>query len=92
MGNSSVVLQFPAPAREADAVIIGKIDRTTVISFRNFPLLVMNKIGIEHLPKNDSKRSKPTDVTEACLNVQKQLELIQAENGLLQTTMNDLRV
>ncbi|XP_019187998.1 PREDICTED: uncharacterized protein LOC109182314 [Ipomoea nil] len=86
-------LRFPPPAGEADAVMIGKTDRTTGISFRNLPLLVMNKIGIEHLPKNDSKRSKtgPADVTEACLNVQKQLELIQAENGLLRTTLNDLR-
>nr|GMD47916.1 POU domain, class 2, transcription factor 2 like [Ipomoea batatas] len=84
-------LRFPAPAGESDAVIIGKTDRTAGISFRNLPLLVMNKIGIEHLPNNDSKRSKPADVTEACLNVQKQLELIQAENGLLRTTLNDLR-
>lgn len=91
-------LRFPAAEGEADAVLIGRTDRTSSISFRNLPLLVMNKIGIEHVPKNDSKRFKtspgsnnPADVTEACLNVQKQLELIQAENGLLRNTLNDLR-
>ncbi|KAH6812834.1 hypothetical protein C2S51_021852 [Perilla frutescens var. frutescens] len=83
---------FRVPPREAademDAVVVGKAGI-------RLPLLVMDKIGIEHVVKSDSKKEKvgPTyaDMAEACLGVKKQLEVIQAENGLLSKALNDLR-
>lgn len=88
---------FRVPPREAseemDAVVVGKVgDRMAGI---RLPLLVMDKIGIEHVSKADSKKGKPghayDDVAEACLEVKKQLEVIQAENGLLSKALIDLR-
>lgn len=88
---------FRVPPREAaeemDTVVVGKVsDRMAGI---RLPLLVMDKIGIEHVAKANSKKEKagPTydDMAEACLEVKKQLEVIQAENGLLSKGLSDLR-
>ncbi|KAG9148289.1 hypothetical protein Leryth_012244 [Lithospermum erythrorhizon] len=62
------------------------------------PVLVMNKIGIEQVVMDDVKGrgtgrglSGNGDVAEVCLNMKKQLEVIQAENGLLRKCLDDLR-
>lgn len=79
-------------------------DSTAGINLRKIPFLVMNKIGIEHLDGDDSK-SKGTastatklsseltnsEMAEACLTVKRQLEVLQAENGLLKKAVEDLR-
>ncbi|KAG8367943.1 hypothetical protein BUALT_Bualt16G0125200 [Buddleja alternifolia] len=84
------------PPREAAAgdemtVVVSKGDRTAGNGIR-LPLLVMNKIGIEHVAKGDSKGEKVGDkLAETCLEVKKQLEVIQAENGLLSKALSDLR-
>ncbi|KAI5671564.1 hypothetical protein M9H77_11928 [Catharanthus roseus] len=96
-------LRFPpaAPADGAeDAVIVGKNERTTGISFRRFPMLLMDKISIEHVPTKDSKAGAgsgstlagSSDVAEVCLNMKKQLEIIQAENGLLRKALDDMSI
>ncbi|KAI3446426.1 hypothetical protein Pfo_003091 [Paulownia fortunei] len=84
-----------AAADEVDTVVVGRrSDRTGGI---RLPLLVMNKIGIEHVAKANSKGEKvgPAEkydkLTEACLEVKKQLQVIQAENGLLSKALTDLR-
>ncbi|PIM98130.1 hypothetical protein CDL12_29396 [Handroanthus impetiginosus] len=82
-----------ASSNEVDAVVLGaKVDRDRTAAIR-LPLLVMNKIGIEHVAKDNSKREKvgPDNLTQACLDVKKQLEAIQAENGLLSKALSDLR-
>lgn len=91
-------LRFP-PASAADevgdAVIVAKNERTTGISFRRFPMLLIDKISIEHVAKEkttkDSRVPASSDVAEACLNMKKQLEIIQAENGLLRRALDDMR-
>ncbi|KAL3534188.1 hypothetical protein ACH5RR_002649 [Cinchona calisaya] len=96
-------LRYPvasAPDGVEDAVLVGKTDRTAGISFKNLPMLLMDKISIEHVAKQDKKDSKPRaglnlagsdDVAGVCLDVKKQLEIIQAENGLLRKALHDLR-
>lgn len=92
-------LRFPkVPAAEdSDTVILGNtgFPSPAGISFRHCPLLVMNKIGVEHISKDDSKKAnnlpRNADLTQACLDVKQQLETIQAENGLLRNALNDLR-
>ncbi|OIT35216.1 PREDICTED: uncharacterized protein LOC109243658 [Nicotiana attenuata] len=92
-------LRFPtvSPAEDPDTVILGKNDvfSQAGISFRQCPLLVMNKIGIEHVAKDLSKKGKNVpenaDLAKVCLDVKQQLETIQAENGLLRNALNDLR-
>ncbi|CAH9068514.1 unnamed protein product [Cuscuta epithymum] len=86
-------LRFPPESGDADGVLVGKTGRTPSISFRNLPLLVMNKIIIKHVAKVESKKDPASneDVTAVCLKVQRQLELIQAENGLLRNALNDFR-
>ncbi|XP_042056145.1 uncharacterized protein LOC121800694 [Salvia splendens] len=88
---------FRVPPREAaedmDAVVVSKAgDRMAGI---RLPYLVMDKIGIEQVARADSKKEKLgpayNDVAEACLGVKKQLEVIQAENGLLSRALIDLR-
>ncbi|CAK9181574.1 unnamed protein product [Ilex paraguariensis] len=84
-----------------EMVVVGKSERTAGISLKRFPLLVMNKIGIEHVAKDESKESKNvgpslnpagnSDVAEACLVMRKQLEAIHAENRMLRKAMDDLR-
>ncbi|GAB4843786.1 hypothetical protein Ancab_013751 [Ancistrocladus abbreviatus] len=77
-------------------------DRTLGISSRGIPLLVMNKMGIEHVARDDSKgvgsKVGPGlclpgngDVVEGVLAVKRQLEGLQAENGRLRQAMDDLR-
>ncbi|KAL0334224.1 UNVERIFIED_CONTAM: hypothetical protein Sangu_1578600 [Sesamum angustifolium] len=84
-----------AAADEGDAVVVGRRDdRAGGIKL---PLLVMNKIAIEHVSKANSKGEKagPTEkydkLAEACLEVRKQLDVIQAENGLLSKALSELR-
>ncbi|XP_047938607.1 uncharacterized protein LOC125186296 [Salvia hispanica] len=58
------------------------------------PQLVMDKIGIEHVAKADSKAEKADEFGQlagACLEVKKQLEVVQAENGSLNKALTDLR-
>lgn len=57
------------------------------------PQLMMNKIGIEHVVKEAKVEpvAKDGDVVGACLDVKRQLELIQGENGVLRKALNDLR-
>lgn len=85
---------FPLESREDDGVLVGKkTDHMANISFRNLPLLVMNKICIEHVAaKDNSKKGGNADVAEEpSLKLQRQLELIQAEIGLLRNAQNDFR-
>ncbi|PHU05797.1 hypothetical protein BC332_26619 [Capsicum chinense] len=88
-------LKFPKVAEDSDSVILGRTNFAG-ISFRQCPLLVMNKIGIEHVSRDESKKGKKNllenaELTQACLDVKQQLETIQAENGLLRNALNDLR-
>ncbi|KAL6539862.1 hypothetical protein OROHE_011633 [Orobanche hederae] len=84
-----------AMADEADTVVVRRSgDRTGGI---RLPLLVMNKIGIKHVAKSNTKEEKVgacekyDKLAEACLDVKKQLEVIHVENGLLGKALNDLR-
>lgn len=81
---------FRVPAaEEMDAVVVGKVsDRMAGI---RLPLLVMDKIGIEHVVKKEKVGPTYDDMAEACLEVKKQLEAIQAENGVLSKGLSDLR-
>lgn len=97
-------LRFP-PASAADevedAVIVPKNETTSGISFRRFPMLLMDKISIEHVSKEkiatDSKVAlgsnldSSSEVAEACLNMKKQLEIIHAENSLLRRALEDMK-
>ncbi|KAK6941912.1 hypothetical protein RJ641_027289 [Dillenia turbinata] len=79
-----------------------KRNPTAAISFNKIPLLVMNKIKIEHVAKDDSREivkvtsassfGENADVAETCLGVKRQLEVLQAENGLLKKAVEDLRL
>ncbi|XP_073287325.1 uncharacterized protein [Primulina huaijiensis] len=82
-------------AADTDAVMVGKRgDRAVGIGL---PLLVMNKIGIEHMTKSRpiAEKTEPgpkyAEVADACLEMKKHMELIQAENGLLSKALRDLR-
>ncbi|KAL6987009.1 hypothetical protein U1Q18_012768 [Sarracenia purpurea var. burkii] len=67
------------------------------ISFQQFPLFVMNKIGIEHVTEDSrdaiqSLNSPASEILgETCLAMKRQLEVIQAENGMLRKAMDDLK-
>ncbi|XP_008799177.2 uncharacterized protein LOC120105490 [Phoenix dactylifera] len=66
------------------------------ISLSKLPLLVMNKISIEHVALDVGKSKEKDavaggDVAEACLSVRRQLETLQAENGLLRKAVEELR-
>nr|AFN53710.1 hypothetical protein [Linum usitatissimum] len=75
----------------------GYDDLDWMINFKNIPLLVMNKMGIELVDKSDLKsksksaestiKQKPDDVAA----VNRQLEMLQRENELLKRGMDDLR-
>ncbi|GMH08204.1 hypothetical protein Nepgr_010044 [Nepenthes gracilis] len=80
----------------------GLRNRTAAISSRGIPLLVMNKIGIEHVARNDPNGGSRvvgqglylpgySDVAEACFAVKRQLETLQADNGRLREALEDLR-
>ncbi|CAN4109272.1 unnamed protein product [Withania somnifera] len=93
-------LSFPkGPVPEdSDTVILGKAgfpSQSQGILFRHCPMLVMNKISVEHLAKNDSKKGKDlpgnVDLAQACLDLKQQMEIIQGENGLLRNALSDLR-
>ncbi|GFQ05439.1 hypothetical protein PHJA_002688000 [Phtheirospermum japonicum] len=100
--RNSVAVNFRwglrVPPREAaedelDAVVVRKGgDRMAGFGL---PFLVMNKVGIEHVAKDKSKKEKvgpqSGDVAGACLELKKQLEAIQAENGLMSKALSDLR-
>ena len=78
-------------------------DSMAGIAFQKFPFLVMDKIGIEHVDSDDSKGMVATktgsdlalpgnaEVREACFTMKRQLEILQAENGLLRNAVEDLR-
>nr|KYP53950.1 hypothetical protein KK1_000115 [Cajanus cajan] len=55
-------------------------------AFRSVPFLVMDKIGVEHMME-----AAPGDVADVCLAVKRQMEILQAENGLLRSAVEDLR-
>lgn len=77
----------------------GGAKTTSGMSFRKIPFLVMDKIGVELVDGGgDSKKAVAgagsaanADVAEACLTVKRQLEVLQAENGLLRNAVEDLR-
>ncbi|KAA8516993.1 hypothetical protein F0562_017189 [Nyssa sinensis] len=89
------------PAAEEEGWLVAKTNPMARVSSQKFPLLVLNKIGIEHAAGDDSNdRNKVgpslnspgnADVAEACFGVKRQLEIIQAENGLLRKAMDDLK-
>ncbi|XP_022766790.1 uncharacterized protein LOC111311568 [Durio zibethinus] len=88
---------------EMKSGVSGTGDPTAGNSFRKIPFLVMDKIGIEHVDSSDSKQAISTaskagpevdtnaEVAEACYTVKRQLEALQAENGLLKRAVEDLR-
>ncbi|KAL8459832.1 hypothetical protein ACS0TY_030904 [Phlomoides rotata] len=81
-----------AATDEVDTVVVRRRDDR--MGGIKLPLLVMNKIGIEHVAKANSKKGSGEEfdkIGAACLDVKKQLELIQAENGLLSKALSDLR-
>ncbi|XP_050234351.1 uncharacterized protein LOC126682654 [Mercurialis annua] len=91
-------VRVPAEVRAGGGDSMGRIN------FRSIPFLVMNKIGIEHVDSCDDSKSKAitttasneskwgsVDMTEACLTVKRQMEILQAENGLLKRSVDDLR-
>ncbi|KAK4755243.1 hypothetical protein SAY87_009000 [Trapa incisa] len=76
------------------------------VTFEKVPFLVMNKIEIEHVHDFNSKQDQKaqdmasakgqtfagsSDVAEACFSVKRQLEILQAENGMLRKAIDDLR-
>ncbi|KAK1367449.1 POU domain, class 2, transcription factor 2 like [Heracleum sosnowskyi] len=85
------------PVDDVDAkTLLMKTERTAEISLKRFPVLVMNKIGIEHVAvvkdkkECDQVEQGSGDVAAACLDVRRQLEAIQVENGKLRRAMEDL--
>lgn len=76
--------------------LLMKTERTAEISLKRFPVLVMNKIGIEHVAVVKDKRECDQvvegsgDVAAACLDVRRQMEAIQVENGKIRRAMEDL--
>ncbi|XP_022882920.1 uncharacterized protein LOC111399696 [Olea europaea var. sylvestris] len=82
-------------AEEVDGVIVGKKDDRAAYGIR-LPQLMMNKIGIEHVVKDGAAKVEPGgkdgDVVGVCLDVKRQLELIQGENAVLRKALNDLRL
>ncbi|GER39925.1 neutral amino acid transporter A [Striga asiatica] len=83
----------PAAADEMDAVVVGRKGGSEWPGGGvRMPLLVMNKIGIEHVARSKESKAGPEKLlAEACLDVKKQLEGIQAENGLLGKALSELR-
>ncbi|QCE05196.1 uncharacterized protein LOC114189607 [Vigna unguiculata] len=70
-------------------------------AFQRIPFLVMDKIGVEHMMEcGEAKKGRAdaatrapasADVAEACFAVKRQMEVLQAENGLLRNAVEDLR-
>ncbi|XP_058070847.1 uncharacterized protein LOC131219611 [Magnolia sinica] len=95
-------VRFPAELR--GAFLEGsRRNPTADISMRKIPLLVMSKISIEHVAKDEKKESGKSctpsypfwhgnaGVAEACFSVRRQLEALQEENGLLRKAVEELR-
>ncbi|KAI3526098.1 hypothetical protein L1887_05301 [Cichorium endivia] len=83
-------------AEDSAAMLMKKNNSTAGISFQQLPVLIINKIGIEHVTRPGSKDSSkvgpaPGDTAEAFFGVKKQLEIIQAENGALKKAMDNLK-
>ncbi|KAK3003874.1 hypothetical protein RJ639_019214 [Escallonia herrerae] len=99
--RNRALVNFRWGVRVPPAAAAGKGNPTAGISFDKFPLLVMNKIGIEHVAKGDSKEPQvvgpgtnsalSSDVAGACLDLKRQMEAMQCENGMLRKAMDDLR-
>ncbi|KAL1554596.1 hypothetical protein AAHA92_15141 [Salvia divinorum] len=73
------------------AVVVRRRQSDRASGGYRLPQLVMDKIGIEHVAKADSKADELGQLAGACLEVKKQLEVIQAENGSLNKALTDLR-
>lgn len=68
---------------------------------RGIPQLRLNKIGIEHVTREDKKEGAKVvvgsqqpggaDVAEACFGLKRQLEAVRAENALLGQALESLR-
>ncbi|XP_024975422.1 uncharacterized protein LOC112513404 [Cynara cardunculus var. scolymus] len=89
---------FRLPATEETAMVLMKKNNksTAGISFQTLPVLIINKIGIEHVARDHCRTSSKagpgsSDVADAFLGVKKQLEMIQAENGMLRKAMDNLK-
>lgn len=93
-------VRFPAELRNAlKDEGLGK-KRMAGISVHKIPLLVMDKISIEHVDNSDLKGTTKVDqglnsqgtseVADMCVSVKRQLEFLQAENGLLKNSVDDL--
>ncbi|CAI9097422.1 OLC1v1033848C1 [Oldenlandia corymbosa var. corymbosa] len=103
IANLRWCLRFPPNATaegEEDAVLVGATNKPMAgISFAKLPMLLMDKISIEHVAQKDTKVNGSgssnlagnNDVSGACLEMKKQLETIQTENGLLRKALDDLR-
>jgi hypothetical protein len=101
--RSRAVVNFRWGVRVPAELKTGDNNQTAGIAFQKIPFLVMNKIGIEHVDGGDSKKTTKAgpdsalpvpanvDVAEACFGVKRQLEVLQAENGLLKKAVEDLR-
>ncbi|KAL5545474.1 hypothetical protein UlMin_005161 [Ulmus minor] len=95
------VVNFRWGVRIPSELKSGVSDPTVGFSFQKIPVLVMNKIGIEHVEVYDSKTitqadsgsslPRNADVAEACFTLKRQLDIMQAENGQLKKAMEDLR-
>ncbi|CAK8570998.1 unnamed protein product [Lathyrus sativus] len=71
-------------------------------AFQKVPFLVMDKIGVEHLPVENGDLKKQKNVAgvgitpgsgyraETCFAVKRQMDVLQAESGLLRNAVEDL--
>lgn len=95
-------LRVPPEVRTALVEDAGGRVPAAGISLSKLPLLVISKISIEHVAADEGKAKEKkavvatrggavADVAEACLSVKRQLEALQAENGLLRKAMEELR-
>lgn len=66
------------------------------ISLHKVPLLIINKVSIEHTaPAKTSKSATGAgagdDLADACRSIQKQLEFLRAENGMLRKAVEEIQ-
>ncbi|XP_068648009.1 uncharacterized protein [Aristolochia californica] len=71
---------------------------TADFSFKKVPLLFINKISIEHVADEAKRKSggglpgtAVSDASDTCESFKRQLEFLQAENGMLRKAVGDLR-
>ncbi|XP_071689985.1 uncharacterized protein [Rutidosis leptorrhynchoides] len=82
---------------EMATVVMKKSNKSTAgISFQKLPVLLINKIGIEHVARGDCvqlQKVSPvaSDVADPFLGVKKQIEIIQMENEALKKAMENLK-